>query len=234
MRAVAYYRVSTTQQGQSGLGLEAQRSDVQRFLEGNSWPLVAEFVEVESGKGTDRPQLQEALAACRLYRATLVIAKLDRLARNAVFLLQLREAGIAFVCCDMPAANRLTIGILALVAEDEAERVSARTKAALAAAKARGTVLGGFRGYTPSDTDRAKGLAARHAKARGIAAPILEEVKRLQAGGIGSPYAIAKALNAKGIPAMRGGPWQTVQVQKLLATRQEACHSITQCNENSR
>lgn len=123
----AYYRVSTSQQGQSGLGLEAQHSDVHRFLEGNSWSLMArEFVEVEKrGKSTNRLQLQEALATCRLYRATLVIAKLDRLSRSAAFLLSLRDAGIEFIACDMPYANRLTIGIMALIAEDEAERIRA-------------------------------------------------------------------------------------------------------------
>src|SRR5258708_7156698 len=114
---VSYLRVSTDKQGRSGLGLQAQRKAVEDFLNDGSWTLLAEFVEVESGKRNDRPELAKALAACRVHNATLVVAKLDRLARNAFFLLGLREAEVEFVCCDMPFANRLTIGIMAMVAE---------------------------------------------------------------------------------------------------------------------
>lgn len=214
MRFVAYYRVSTTKQGQSGLGLEAQKEAVHSFLAGKGWPPVAEFVEVESGRKSDRPQLAQALAACRLHKATLIIAKLDRLARNAAFLLNLRDAGVDFVACDMPDANRLTVGIMALVAEDEAERISARTKAALAAAKARGVRMGGFRGYVPTEEDRARAVQAKRAKAqRPDLIPILEDIK---AGGITSLSGIAKALNERGIPTAKGGQWQAVQVQRLL------------------
>jgi DNA invertase Pin-like site-specific DNA recombinase len=142
-RIVAYYRVSTDRQGRSGLGLEAQQEAVRTYLNGGNWKLVGEFVEIESGKRADRPKLSEALRICRLQRATLVIAKLDRLSRNAHFLLGLQEAGVDFVAADSPHANRLTVHILAAVAEDEAKRIAERTKAALAAAKARGTKLGG-------------------------------------------------------------------------------------------
>ncbi len=214
MRYVSYYRVSTTKQGQSGLGLEAQKEVVHSFLSGKGWPPLAEFVEIESGRKADRPQLAQALAACRLHKATLVIAKLDRLARNAAFLLSLRDAGVDFVACDMPDANRLTVGIMALVAEDEAERISARTKAALAAAKARGVCMGGFRGYVPTEADRAKAAQAKKAKAqRPDLIPIIEEIKE---SGITSMTGIAKALNERDIPTAKGGSWQTVQVQRLL------------------
>src|SRR3954471_20698344 len=138
---VAYYRVSTERQGRSGLGLEAQQQAVRSYLNGGSWRLVAEVVEVESGKRSDRPKLSEALRLAKLHRATLIIAKLDRLARNVAFVSSLMESGVEFTAVDFPQANRLTIHVLAAVAEHEVAMISARTKAALAAAKARGTPL---------------------------------------------------------------------------------------------
>ena len=140
---VSYLRVSTDKQGKSGLGLEAQRKAVADFLNGGRWQLLTEFVEVESGNRSDRPQLASALAAGKKHKAKLVIAKLDRLARNVNFVSGLMETGVEFVAADMPFANKLTIHILAAVAEHEREAISARTKAALAAAKARGVKLGG-------------------------------------------------------------------------------------------
>src|SRR3954466_14112607 len=137
---VAYYRVSTDRQGQSGLGLDAQRAAVAGFF--GARELIAEFTEVESGKRADRPQLAAALDLCRRRRAMLVIAKLDRLARNVAFIASLMEAGVEFTAVDMPSANKLTLHILAAVAEHEREMISARTRAALAAAKARGVRLG--------------------------------------------------------------------------------------------
>ena len=140
---VSYLRVSTKRQGESGLGLEAQRAAVETWLNGGDWTLCEEHVEVESGKRDDnRPALAKAFDACRAFNAKLVIAKLDRLSRDAHFLLGLEKAGVEFVAVDMPHANRLTVGIMALVAEQEREAISQRTKAALAAAKARGTRLG--------------------------------------------------------------------------------------------
>src|SRR5215204_3064181 len=146
-RYISYLRVSTDRQGKSGLGIEAQRKAVEDYLNGGSWSLAAEFIEIETGtrKG-ERPKLQEALAACRLYSAKLVIAKLDRLARNVNFISNLMESGVDFVAVDFPQANRLTVHILAAVAEHEAAMISQRTRAALAAAKARGKKLGGGRG----------------------------------------------------------------------------------------
>lgn len=141
---VAYYRVSTARQGQSGLGLAAQKKSVRDYV--GDGRILTEFTEIETGKRNDRDALIAALNECRLTGATLVIAKLDRLSRNAAFLMGLRDSGVDFVACDMPNANRLTVGIMALVAEQEAEAISSRTKAALAAAKDRGQTLGGFRG----------------------------------------------------------------------------------------
>src|SRR5919205_517927 len=143
---VSYLRVSTARQGRSGLGLEAQRQAVTDFLNGGNWHLAAEVVEVESGKRNDRPKLAEALRLCRLHGAVLIIAKLDRLARNVAFISNLMESRVEFTAVDFPQANRLTVHILAAVAEHEREMISQRTKAALAAAKARGTQLGGHRG----------------------------------------------------------------------------------------
>ena len=139
---VAYFRVSTDKQGKSGLGLEAQRNAVLDYLNGGRWSLVQEFVEVESGKHSDRPQLTAALAACKKHKAKLVIAKLDRLSRNLAFIATLMESGVEFVAVDNPHATKLTVHILAAVAEHEREMISERTRAALRAAKARGTQLG--------------------------------------------------------------------------------------------
>src|ERR1700750_2536505 len=151
---VAYFRVSTQKQGASGLGIEAQQEAVRTYLNGGRWKLVGEFKEVESGKRNDRPALAEALAMCRIHGATLIIAKLDRLARNVAFISNLMESGVEFTAVDFPQANRLTIHILAAVAEHEAAMISARTKAALGAAKARGVVLGGNRGNIAREATR--------------------------------------------------------------------------------
>jgi DNA invertase Pin-like site-specific DNA recombinase len=217
-RFVAYYRVSTDRQGRSGLGLDAQRAAVTDYLNGGNWQLVAEFTEVESGRKNDRPELAKALATCRRIGATLIIAKLDRLARNVAFVSNLMESGVEFTAVDFPTANRLTIHILAAVAEHEAAMTSTRTKAALAAAKARGTKLG-----TSNLTNdaRAKGReAARKALEGRIAAraadlaPVVAEIK---AGGRTSLRAIAAELDARGIRAPRGGKWTAPAVMRLLS-----------------
>lgn len=214
---ISYLRVSTDRQGKSGLGIEAQRNSVAEYLNGGNWKLVKELVEVESGKNTDRPKLAEAIQACRAYGAKLVIAKLDRLSRDAHFLLGLEKAGIDFVAADMPNANRLTVGIMAMVAEEERRMISKRTKDALAAAKRRGTKLGGDRGVIPSKKSRALATAALQARAASRAADIAPVIKELQAGGAESLRAIARGLNAAGIPTPRGrGEWSAVQVQRVL------------------
>ena len=147
---VSYLRVSTRGQGQSGLGLDAQRKAVTDYLNGGRWSLIDEYVEVESGANDERPELAKALALCRVHNATLVIAKLDRLSRDAHFLLGLQKAGVKFVAADMPEANEMIVGIMAVVAQVERRMISARTKAALQAAKARGVTLGGLR-HRPDD-----------------------------------------------------------------------------------
>jgi DNA invertase Pin-like site-specific DNA recombinase len=213
---VAYYRVSTQKQGRSGLGLAAQRQAVADFLNGGDWKIAGEFTEVESGKRSDRPELAKALATCRLHGARLVIAKLDRLSRNAAFLFNLRDAGVEFVAADMPNANQLTVGIMAVVAEDEAKRISERTKAALQAAKARGKKLGGFRGAMP--TARMNKLSAKALQARtgAQAADLAPIIKQLQEAGKTSLRAIAAGLNEQGIPTARGGEWSSPQVMRVL------------------
>ena len=216
---VAYYRVSTARQGASGLGLEAQRQAVADYLNGGNWQLLGEFTEIESGKRQDnRPELAKALQHCRATGATLVIAKLDRLSRNAAFLIGLRDAGVEIVCADMPEANRLMIGIMAMVAEHEREAISARTKAALAAAKARGQKLGNPNGARAlRGLGNAAGIAGARAKADQHARQVMPVVAELRAAGITGLKAIARALNERGVLAPRGGRWQATSVRHLLA-----------------
>lgn len=214
---ISYLRVSTQRQGRSGLGLEAQRHAVAEHLNGGDWKLIKEFVEVESGKRADRPQLDAALAACRLYGAKLVIAKLDRLSRNAHFLLGLQAAGVDFVAADMPHANRTMVGFMAMMAEDEGKKISERTKAALKAAKRRGVKLGGDRGVIPSAKSRAKALAAIEERVAERAADLHPTIKELQASGATSLRAIAAKLNELRIPTSRGdGEWSANQVKRVL------------------
>jgi len=216
-RFISYLRVSTAKQGASGLGLEAQRKAVADYLNGGRWNLISEVVEIESGKKNNRTKLAEALRLCRLHNATLVIAKLDRLSRDAAFLLNLQAAGVRFVAADMPEANELVVGIMAVVAQAERKMISARTKAALEAAKARGVKLGGDRGVIPPAGASVRGGAATKAKAvsrAGDLGPILAEI---QANGAKSLREIAAALNEKGIPTARGGEWRATQVSRVLS-----------------
>jgi DNA invertase Pin-like site-specific DNA recombinase len=213
---VAYYRVSTQRQGRSGLGLDAQQQAVRDYLNGGDWRLVAEVTEVESGKRSDRPKLAEALKLCRLHGATLIIAKLDRLARNVAFISNLMESGVDFHAVDFPQANRLTVHILAAVAEHEAKAISERTKAALAAAKRRGVKLGGYRGTTMTKAMRRAATAAIVKRADDRAADLAPTIAELQANGATSLRAIAAGLNERGIPTARGGQWSAVQVARVL------------------
>jgi DNA invertase Pin-like site-specific DNA recombinase len=218
-RFVAYYRVSTEGQGRSGLGLESQRAAVLAFLNGGSWKLVAERTEVESGKRDDnRPALAEAMQLCRVHDATLLIAKLDRLSRDAHFLLGLQKAGVRFVAADMPHADNFTVGVMALLAQKEREMISERTKAALAAAKARGVKLGGKRpGVVMTAEIRASGQAARIERADAFARDLAPTIETLRAKGVTSLRGLARALNEANIPPPRKqGVWSDAQVKALL------------------
>jgi DNA invertase Pin-like site-specific DNA recombinase len=207
---VAYFRVSTTGQGVSGLGLEAQREAVERYLNGGSWSLIEAFTEVETGKGSNaldrRPQLKAALAYARKHKATLVIAKLDRLARNVHFVSGLLETGVDFVAADRPDADRFTLHLEAALAEREARVISERTKAALAAAKRRGVVLGA----------NGKTLAVRNrAEAVERVAPMAGRLKALRGEGL-SLRRIATTLNDEGVSSPGGGAWYPANVQRAL------------------
>jgi DNA invertase Pin-like site-specific DNA recombinase len=210
---VAYYRVSTAKQGASGLGLEAQQAAVREYLNGGNWQLVSEHVEIESGKNDlDRPQLQAALKRCKLTGSKLIISKLDRLSRDAHFLLGLEKAGVDFVAVDMPTANRLTVRLMAVIAEEERHMISARTKAALAAAKARGTKLGGFRGVK---VDSAAGRAAQTERSVEFAQRVLPVILPMRDRG-DSLRTIASALTAQGVMTARGGAWTAAAVSEVL------------------
>jgi DNA invertase Pin-like site-specific DNA recombinase len=210
---VAYYRVSTQRQGRSGLGLEAQQKAVRDHLNGGNWRIVDEFTEVESGTRPGRPKLAQALKTCRALGATLIIAKLDRLARNVHFVSGLMESGVEFTAVDFPQANRLTVHILAAVAEHEAKMISERTKAALAAAKRRGVKLGGDRGARLTAKARQAGWEARQTPANERAAdlaPVVAEIQRaaLAAYGPSQPGLISEASAHRGAPANgRPAPW---------------------------
>lgn len=210
MNFVAYFRVSTDRQGRSGLGLEAQRSTVTGYAAGRG-EILGEFTEIESGRKVDRPQLQAALELAARHRATLIIARLDRLARNVAFIANLMDSRVDFIACDMPEANRLTLHILAAVAEHEREMISLRTKAALAAAKARGIRLGNPDGQTARKAATARLIA----KADQFAVTVLPMVTGLALQGL-SLREIAQRLNDRGIKTSRGKVWQATTVRNLL------------------
>ena len=217
---VAYYRVSTRKQGKSGLGLEAQQEAVRSHLNGGRWKLIAEVTEVESGKKNDRPKLSEALALCRVYGATLIIAKLDRLARNVNFISNLMDSSVEFVAVDMPTASRFNIHIMAAVAEQEADMIAARTKAAMATAKAKGTKLGRRDDAIAAYASKGAQVSAerRGAAASKRAGDLLPAIQRIQAEGATSLRDIAAVLNERGIlTPTEKGEWSAVQVSRVLA-----------------
>lgn len=220
-RAVGYFRVSTAKQGASGLGLEAQRAAVEAFCASRGWELIAPpFVEVESGKREDRPELEKALERARLTGATLVVAKLDRLSRDLHFLTKLQKEGTRFIAVDMPEANELTVHIMAAVAQAERKAISSRTKEALAAAKARGVRLGnpnGAAAFRRAGLGNTAAIERVSANADRRAGDLSRTVRELQARGITSFAGIAAALNADHIETPRGGKWHASSVRNLMA-----------------
>ncbi len=218
-RFIDYERVSTARQGQSGLGLAAQRAAIEAFAAGRIADVLARFTEVESGRRADRPELVRAIHLAKVTGATLVIAKRDRLSRNAAFLLALRDSGVRFVACDMPEANDLTVGILALLAEVEREAISRRTKEALAVARARGVKLGNPNGAAALRR-AGKGGAGLHAAVRrnadAFAADLAPVIADIRAAGHTSLRGIAAELAARGIRTRRRGQWQVSSVLNLL------------------
>ena len=216
---VAYERVSTARQGRSGLGLDAQRKAINHFAASRAADVLARFTEVESGGKNERPELTKALKLAKLTGATLVIAKLDRLSRNAAFLLTLRDSGVRFLAVDMPEANDLTVGIMALVAQQEREAISRRTKEALAAAKARGVRLGNPNGAAALRRAGKGGQGLRETVSRNadeFAAALAPVVAELQREGHTTLRGIADALNERGMLTRRGGRWQVSNVRNLL------------------
>ncbi len=219
MKIVAYHRVSTARQGASGLGLEAQTKAIEDYAKAKDAILVGSFTEIESGKTNDRPELAKALQLAQVTGATLVISKLDRLSRNAAFLLTMRDSGVKFVAADMPDANDLTVGIMALVAQQEREAISKRTKEALAAAKARGVKLGNPNGAAAllrSGKGNKAGVRAIKANADQHALNLAPVIEALGQEGVTSLGAMAKVLNKRGMLTPRGRRWHKSSVRNLL------------------
>jgi DNA invertase Pin-like site-specific DNA recombinase len=222
---VSYLRVSTEKQGKSGLGLEAQRAAVSQYLNGGDWELVEEVVEIESGRKNQRPALEKARRLCNAIGATLVVAKFDRLSRDAYFLLGMQKSGVKFVAADNPNVDEITVGILAMVAQQEAKAISQRTKAALAAAKARGQVLGAyakddktkFVGRTGTREDCLKAAAGKKDKADQSAQRIRQFIEDCGMSPEASAKAIARFLTERGVqtPSGRSTTWQATTVQRL-------------------
>lgn len=214
IQGIAYYRVSTDRQGQSGLGLEAQKASVTAYARAQGIEIVSEHIEIESGKRPDRPELAAAIGKARKAGAQLIIARLDRLARNVAFIANLMETGIDFVACDMPNADRFMLHVYAAMAEEEGRRISSRTKAALAAAKARGVTLGGRRGDS-----HLKAAKANQANAKARNRPTMAVIDQIEKNGVTSFRGIAKALMNMGVKTPTGKAiWYAASVQRVKAT----------------
>ena len=225
MKIVSYIRVSTARQGSSGLGLEAQRAAIAAYAKTANAVLLQEYQEVESGKKNDRPELAKAIKQAKITGAKLVIARLDRLSRDAAFLLNLQASSVDFVCCDMPEANAMTIGVMALVAQNARETISANTKAALAAAKARGTRLGNPNGAAAlrrAGKGNVDAVEVVKANALTRAQDLADVLEDLENQGFTTLTVIADELNRRGIKTARGGRWHASSVSNLRRRLAEA------------
>lgn len=227
---ICYYRVSTQRQGQSGLGLEAQRKSVADYLNGKQHNIIDEVTEVESGRNTNRVKLKAAIDLCKATNATLLVAKFDRLSRNARFLLQIKESGVKIAAADMPDVDELVIGIMAMVAQHEAKAISERTRAALQAAKARGVVLGAydkddkskFIGRCGTKEDALNANAARAAKYRQVSLGKVRSLEHFDPDNSLSSRVLAKVFNDNGIPTVSGkGKWSSNSILRLKRLRQQ-------------
>lgn len=219
MKIVTYIRVSTEKQGRSGLGLEAQQAAIAAYAARHDATVTAAFTEVESGRRNDRPELAKALRKARVTGSKLVIAKLDRLSRDAAFLLNLQASSVDFVACDMPEANALTVGIMSVIAEAESRLIAERTRASMAAAKARGQVFGnphGAQALRRAGKGNTAAIQACKVRADARAHDLTDTLEDLRAEGITSNKGIAKALNERGIATPRGGQWYATSVRNLL------------------
>jgi DNA invertase Pin-like site-specific DNA recombinase len=220
---VTYIRVSTAQQGRSGLGIEAQRAALSHFVEAEGCQVAGEFVEVETGKGADaldrRPQLAAALALARKAKASVLVAKLDRLSRDVAFIADLMARRVPFIVAELGAdTDPFILHLYAALAEKERNMIAGRTKAALAARKAQGVKLGNPRNLAEAG---AKGAQTQREAADAFAANVLPIVRQLQASGATTPRAIAAAMNARGVRTARGGDWHDSTVRNLLARADE-------------
>lgn len=225
MKLVAYFRVSTDRQGRSGLGLEAQRASVEAYAARTGGRVLASYTEVESGRRNDRPALARALSHARATGATLVVAKLDRLSRNAAFLLALRDSGAKLAAADLPSFDRIMVAFLAIAAEHEAEAISRRTADALRALKARGVRLGNPNGAAAlrrAGKGNSAAVEAVRARAQATAGNLREIVREVRETGAVSLGAMADALNAREVETPRGGRWHKSQVRNLLARLEAA------------
>jgi DNA invertase Pin-like site-specific DNA recombinase len=210
---VSYYRVSTDKQGLQGNGIEAQKQAVARYLASLQCELIGTFEEVESGANNKRPQLAAAIQLAKSKKAVLVIAKLDRLTRNAAFLLQLQDSGIDFVACDMPNADKLSVGIIALLAQRERQLISERTKAGLAVAKQRGVALG-----NPNpEASLKKAVKANIQRKREFASAAIKIIREIQSTGVETLAHIADCMNKRGEKTPRGGKWTATAVKRVIA-----------------
>jgi DNA invertase Pin-like site-specific DNA recombinase len=228
LQAVSYFRVSTDRQGRSGLGLDAQRKAVADYLNAGTWTLAGEFTEIESGRRRDRPYLKAALDMCRRQKATLIIAKLDRLARSVAFVSALLESKVKFLAVDMPEADVTFLQMAAVFGEWEARKISERTKVALAAAKARRTALGWSIASRRHEQRAAaeRGAASNRTRAEQFAKNVLPIVASIQSTGIVTLAGIADALNARGVATARGGKWHATTVRNLVAYQRSDADTV--------